>query len=249
MIITKGRYEDLVEKARNFNRAYEEYKKYFELYKKLSNENEILKKANSELKTDIRKYKAKIIKIESEKYDYYLKYCEMKRQVYNIDNDWHIFNNKAWIRDKKNKKINKYKIPKILKKEKIEDFDFNEDFTSCTIKYEDTTYKIPPSLLEKLYGVKLFNKKNKTFDICKIESTNDVKNIIKNKGYNPNEGYWKSVIDFIIYMRGIIFSTKKFKTEAKLRNPESARIYLNYLINLKLITKIKKGKYKVLFDF
>jgi len=110
MIITKGRYEDLVEKARNFNRAYEEYKKYFELYKKLSNENEILKKANSELKTDIRKYKAKIIKIESEKYDYYLKYCEMKRQVYNIDNDWHIFNNKAWIRDKKNKKINKYKI-------------------------------------------------------------------------------------------------------------------------------------------
>jgi hypothetical protein len=249
LFISKNRYNELEEKERYFDTLSEANQKNMESCEKLYNKNKILIEENSKLKTDIKNQKAKNIKIESERYDLYLSYKELKRQIYNIDNDWHIFNNKAWLKDKKTGEILKIIVPKIIKEDKIEDFDFNEDFTMCTIRYEGKKYYIPPSLLEKKYNFNIINNKNKIFEPSKIESTDDVKKIIKNNGFNSEEGYWKSVIDFIIFNRGMIFTTKEFIDRAKIRNRESARIYINYLIDLKLIKKIRKGNYKILFNF
>ena len=89
-------------------------------------------------------------------------------------------------------------------------------------------------------------------DINNINQINSEKDLIKylrKFNINKENEYWKSVVGFIIYYRGAKFKTKQFEKECKFRNRESARKIINKLIKIDLIKRVKKGLYKILFDF
>jgi len=248
-LVNRDRYNELIEKERNYDKLYQAFEKQKEISKKTSYEkNEIIRKYDN-LKTDLKKLIAKNIKNESENDYLTFKTRELKNQIYDIDNNWHAYINKAWRINPTTKKIEKYEIPKNFNKNNVEDFDFNEDLTMCKIKYDGRYYPLPSSLLENKFGINLFNKKNKINDISKIKCSEDVKNFIKNKGFYYDQGYWIPIIEFIIFNRGGKFSTSEFTIGCKIKNRESQRIYLNHLIDIGLINRIEKGKFKILFDF
>jgi len=156
----------------------------------------------------------------------------------------------------KTKKPELYKIPKNLKIEKVEEVWPSDDLKWVSFKYDDEKYenkefKIPWSLAEQLKIVKpLRNLKNQNeIDIQNIENIDDIKNYLELRGIDTNQDYWKESIDFLIWFRGNKFKTADFYKDCKFRNSETARLYINKLIEVGLIKRFKKGLYEVLFDF
>ncbi len=203
----------------------------------------------------IRDKEEKIEKIQSENNEIKEKNQILEELHGNSTPNWQVNIDIAWIINPLTKKQEKYKIPKNIKIDKVENLDLSDDLKWVSFTYDDEKYKnkefnIPRSLGEQLKIITPLNNKNQDkIDINEIKDIEDIKNILDSRGINTNLEYWQSSIEYLIYCRGAKFRTIEFQKACKFKNRESARKYLNRLIETGLIKRVGKGVYEVLFNF
>ena len=169
---------------------------------------------------------------------------------------WNINIDIAWRINLLTNEQEQYSIPKNINIDKVQDVILSDDLKWVSFKYDDEKYKnkdfkIPRSLGEQLKIISTLNnnKNQDKIDINEIKDIEDIKNILELKGINTTLEYWQSSIDYLIFCRGAKFNTMEFTKAGKFKNRESARKYINKLIEIGLIKRVGKGVYEVLFNF
>jgi len=202
----------------------------------------------------IRDKEEKIEKIQSENNEIKEKNQILEELHGNSTPNWQVNIDIAWIINPLTKKQEKYKIPKNIKIDKVENLDLSDDLKWVSFTYDDEKYKnkefnIPRSLGEQLKIISPLNNKNQDkIDINEIKDIEDIENILEEKGIKTKLEYWQSSIEYLIFCRGAKFKTIEFQNACKFKNRESARKYLNRLIEIGLIKRVGKGVYEVLFN-
>jgi hypothetical protein len=257
--IVEEAFKRIEELDKENDELYEANIKLSDTNKKLFLENRNLKEKYLELESELKNQISLNYENNKKIQDLEIKIWDYKGLFKEVDSKWNIFGDRIIRFNPIKEKIERYDIPypNDFDEAEIIDFEIFDDFTWCSFKYKEdlgsskTTFFEMPSTAAQEIGIsieKLFGNKGIS-NIKQINSEKDLIKYLKKNNINIETNYWKSVIDFIIFYRKAEFETSEFINDCKFGNKESARIYLNKLINIGLIKRVKKGVYKVLFDF
>ena len=200
----------------------------------------------------------KVNTLESELADMMCKNYEILGLLKKVNSNWQIIGNRVIRFNPMTGKPDKYDFPDDFDDSNIKKFEISDDKTRITFEYQENSnsskmkkYEMPTTAGIKI-GIKELDELIGNYDINDINQINsekDFKIYLKKNDIDINNKNWELAIIFLTSRRGGKFRFDEFEKNCKFRNRETPRIYLNKLIEIVLVERIKKGVYRILFNY
>lgn len=236
----------------------EKYEEKCKEEKEIRNKNRLIEAKFESMMYNEKKLKNKIDKLDSELKNLKWKNFELMGLLNKKNPNWQKIGNRVLRINPITGKPEKYDVPDDFRESDIKKFNISEDKTCITFEYQENPnssnmkkFEIPTTAGKKI-GISNLDELIGKTDIDHINQINSEKDLIKylkKNDINTNNKNWELVIIFIIIKRDNKFRFEDFEKNCKFGNRETARLYINKLIEIELIKRFKKGVYEVLFNF